>query len=222
MTIRYKLVLLSLAVAALLVSGLAAASYPAHAASSADVGTVALSAPAASSTQCNFVESLQTCKSTDPTVAYYDTPTGTITDCSFAFDVAWGDGASTTTTVVNPPDSHHLVGEHTYVAKGAYTIKVAIKVTVGTCTETNSAHTFTLLATPTPTRVALLCYSLGRMESTKAAAVTGVTTSGRYGSLSVSNARLAYRRSCPLSNMFRWTFRSSTLFRLSPKLHGRQ
>jgi hypothetical protein len=101
-------------------------------------------APAASSAQCNFVRSLKTCESTDPTVAYYDSPTGDIPDCTFVFDVAWGDGASTKATVVNPSASHHLVGKHTYAAPEAYTITVTVKVAVGTCTGTNSVHKFTL------------------------------------------------------------------------------
>ena len=34
--------------------------------------------PAVSSGQCSFVRSISTCESTDPTVAYYDSPTGNI------------------------------------------------------------------------------------------------------------------------------------------------
>ncbi len=156
-TIKYRPVLLCLAVLALLVSALAATAHPAHAAPSANAGqtsTVALSAPTAPSTPCNFTESLPTCESTDPTVAYYDTVTGNPADCTFVFDVAWGDGASTTTTVTNPvAGSHNLVGEHTYADPGTYTITVSPQVTAGTsCTATSSVHTFTLLA-PTPTPV---------------------------------------------------------------------
>jgi hypothetical protein len=154
-TTKYRPVLLGLAVMALLVSALAATTHPAHAAPSANAGqmsAVALSAPAASSTQCNFVESLPTCESTDSTVAYYDTVTGNPAACTFVFDVAWGDGTSITTTVANPSaGSHNLVGEHTYVAPGTYTITVNPQVTAGTsCTATSSVHTFTLLP-PTPT-----------------------------------------------------------------------
>ena len=100
---------------------------------------------AASGTQCNFVSSLRTCQSTDPTVAYYDSPTGDIPNCTFVFDVAWGDGGSTTKTVIDPNASHHLIGEHTYTSPKVYTITVTVKVTVGTCTGINSVHTFTLL-----------------------------------------------------------------------------
>ncbi len=153
--IKYRPVRLCLAVVALLVSALATITHPANAAPSANarqMSTTALSAPAASGTECNFVESLQTCESTDPTVAYYDTVTGNPTDCTFLFNVAWGDGASSTKTVANPPaGSHNLIGEHTYAAPGTYTITVNPQVTAGTpCTVTSSVHTFTL-APPTPT-----------------------------------------------------------------------
>ena len=115
---------------------------------SAWVGPVYATTPktsAASSTQCNFAFSLHACQSTDPTVAYYDSPTGDIPNCTFVFDVAWGDGASTTKTVIDPNASHHLIGEHTYTRPKAYTITVTVKVTVGTCTGRNSVHTFTSL-----------------------------------------------------------------------------
>ena len=99
---------------------------------------------AASSTQCNFVHSLNTCESTDPTVAYYDSPTGNIVNCTFAFDVTWGDGGSTTKSLTDPPAGHNLVGEHTYAGPGVYTITVTVTVTAGTCTATSSTHTFDL------------------------------------------------------------------------------
>lgn len=144
---KYLSILMGLA-AALLVSALSVTSYPAHAASLAGeerISTAAVQAATALSTPCTFVESLPTCESTDPTVTYYDTPTGNITDCSFVFDIVWGDGGSTTTTVVNPSASHHLVGEHTYLVPGTYIIAVNPQVSVGTCTATSSVHTFTLL-----------------------------------------------------------------------------
>jgi hypothetical protein len=156
-TIRYRPVLLCLAVLALLVSALAATTHPAHAAPSANAGqmsTVALSAPAASSTPCSFVQAISACQSTDSTVTYYDTVTGDAADCTFVFNIAWGDGASTTTTVTNPVSgSHNLVGEHTYATHGTYTINVNPQITAGTsCTTGSSVHTFTLLA-PTPSPI---------------------------------------------------------------------
>jgi hypothetical protein len=115
---------------------------------SAWVGPVYATTPktsAAPSTQCNFVLSLHTCQSTDPTVAYYDSTTGDISHCTFVFDVAWGDGGSTTKVLTDPPAGHNLVGKHAYTRPKAYTITVTVKVTVGTCTGTNSVHTFTSL-----------------------------------------------------------------------------
>jgi hypothetical protein len=120
----------------------------AHAASSS---SVAPRGPAASGKPCNFVLSLQTCESTDSTVAYYDSPTGNILNCTFVFDVTWGDGGSATRTLTDPHAGHNLVAEHTYAGPGVYTITVTVTVTAGTCTGTNSVHTFTLLNPPPPT-----------------------------------------------------------------------
>ena len=107
-------------------------------------------ASAASSTQCNFVSSLRTCKSTDHTVAYYDSPTGDASHCTFVFHITWGDGGGTTKTVADPTPGHHLVAQHTYAASGIYTITVTPRVAAGTCTITNSVHIFTLLNPPPP------------------------------------------------------------------------
>lgn len=54
---------------------------PAYAASSASAGRMSTAAPhdpAASGKPCNFVQTLKTCKSTDPTVAYYHYAQGDI------------------------------------------------------------------------------------------------------------------------------------------------
>jgi hypothetical protein len=95
---------------------------PANATSSASAAPGDL---AASSAQCNFARTLDACESIDPTVAYYDSPTGNILNCTFVFDVTWGDGGSTTKTLTNPPAGHNLVGEHT----ARYTGYVLIGVT---------------------------------------------------------------------------------------------
>jgi hypothetical protein len=100
--------------------------------------------PATSSKQCNFVKSLNSCESTDPTVAYYDSPSGNILNCTFLFDVTWGGGGSSTKTLTDPPAGHNLVGEHTYTEPGVYTITVTVTVTAGPCTATDSTHTFKL------------------------------------------------------------------------------
>jgi hypothetical protein len=106
--------------------------------------------PATSSAQCNFVESLRTCISTDPTAAYYDTTHGDTSHCTFVFFINWGDGHSTTRTVINPTAGHHIVGENTYTARGIYTITVVPQVTAGTCTTTESIHTFILTRAAAP------------------------------------------------------------------------
>jgi hypothetical protein len=46
--------------------------------------------------------------------------------------------------VVDPTDGDHLLAQHTYKAPGVYTIAVSVQVIAGTCTATNSVHTFTL------------------------------------------------------------------------------
>lgn len=120
----------------------------AHAASSASAGRMSPAAsrgPAASGTQCNFVQSLKACKSTDPTVAYTSHAYGDTANCSFLFDITWGDGGSITKAVNDPTDGNHLLADHTYTAPKVYTITVTITVTAGDCTVTNSAHSFTLL-----------------------------------------------------------------------------
>jgi len=122
--------------------------------STARAASYASAAPrAASSTQCNFVHSLNTCESTDPTIAYYDSPTGNIVNCTFAFDITWGDGGSTTKSLTDPPAGHNLVGKHTYAGPGVYTIAVPVTVTAGTCTAANSTHTFNLPLTKNVTLV---------------------------------------------------------------------
>ena len=103
--------------------------------------------PAASSAQCNFMATLKTCESTDPTVAYIDNAHGNTSDCTFVFTIAWGDSSPTTTkTVTDPTDGPHLLATHMYAAPDVYTITVTVQVTAGKCTSTNSVHTFTLLA----------------------------------------------------------------------------
>jgi len=96
------------------------------------------------------VSSLATCQSTDHTVAYSDTPFGDASQCTFVFNIAWGDGVSVTRTVTDPAPGHHLVASHVYATPRTYTITVVPQVTVGNCTATSSVHTFTLLAAAPP------------------------------------------------------------------------
>lgn len=120
---------------------------PAYAASSASAGrmSTATGHSASSAAPCDFTLSLKTCESTDPKVTYTSNATGDTSHCTFVFKVTWGDGGSTTKTETDPSDGHHLIGDHKYVTSGAYTIKVNVRTTVGACTATSSAHTFTLL-----------------------------------------------------------------------------
>jgi hypothetical protein len=121
---------------------------PAHAASSANAGRMSTGvshAATATTAQCKFVLSLNTCVSTDPTVSYTSKAYGDTSGCIFVFRVTWGDGSSpTNVTFTDPADGPHLVGNHKYTAPGVYAITVNVKLTAGTCTVTNSVHTFTL------------------------------------------------------------------------------
>ena len=121
---------------------------PAHATSSANAGRMSTEVShgaTATTAQCKFVSSLNTCVSTDPTVSYTSNAYGDTSGCIFVFDVTWGDGSSpTNVTFTDPTDGPHLVGNHKYAAPGVYTITVNVQVTAGTCTVTNSVHTFTL------------------------------------------------------------------------------
>lgn len=127
-----------------------AAMLPLSTANAASSASTAPHQQSASSAPCAFVLSLQSCESTNPNAAYYDTPHGNVSNCTFLFDVRWGDGGDTATTLTDPVAGHDLVGDHTYARPGAYTITVTVNVTAGPCTGTNSVHAFTLLAPPLP------------------------------------------------------------------------
>lgn len=149
---RFAMSRILLAIVALAMIAAMCSVSPARAASAARAGrmdTAAPHAPAASGTPCNFVSSLKTCQSTDPTVAYTVYAYGNTANCTFVFDVTWGDGHSSTKTVVDPTDGYHLLAKHTYVAPRTYTITVTGQVTAGPCTLTSSVHTFTLAPSPT-------------------------------------------------------------------------
>jgi hypothetical protein len=116
---------------------------------SAWVGPAYATTATSSSAPCDFTSSLKTCKSTDPTASYTSNATGDTSHCTFVFKIKWGDGGTTTKTVTDPTDGHHVIGKHTYAAGGVYPIAVNVRTTAGTCTATSSSHTFTLLA-PSP------------------------------------------------------------------------
>ena len=103
--------------------------------------------PAASSTPCNFVPSLKTCTSTDPTVginAYYY---GNNSGCTYVWNINWGDRSSpTTVTQTSPPDGDNFLANHKYAKPGTYTIMDTGQVTAGSCTVATVVHIFTLAA----------------------------------------------------------------------------
>ncbi len=112
-------------------------------------GTAAhASAATVSSSPCSF-NPVGTCQSTD----------GTVTEnfqflnasaCTFAFRVAWDDGAVSNETVTDPADGYLPVAQHTYTKAGTYTIVITAQVVTGDCTVTAlSGNSFTF-APPTP------------------------------------------------------------------------
>ena len=140
-----------LAIVALAITASMCIVSPAHAGSAASLGRLSTVAPrgtAASSAPCNFVLSLTTCESTDPNVTYTSNAHGDTSNCTFVFAVSWGDGGSSTNVQTDPTVGPHLIGTHKYAAPGTYTITVNVQLTAGTCTATNSVHTFTLLPAP--------------------------------------------------------------------------
>src|SRR5690348_15888978 len=105
---------------------------PVHAGSASSLGEMSIVAPhgaAASGAPCNFVLSLKTCVSTDPTVAYTSYAHGDTSHCTFAFEVTWGDGGSSANVQANPTVGPHLIGNHKYAAPGVYTITVNVQLT---------------------------------------------------------------------------------------------
>lgn len=129
-----------------LATGLAVIAALCTAVPAASARTVASAAASTvSRSQCNFNISKATCTSTDPTVAYYDRTTGNTSACTFVFTISWGDGHTSTRTVVDPSSGHHMIRNHTYAKHGVYTISVSVKASGTNCTGSPSTHTFTLV-----------------------------------------------------------------------------
>lgn len=106
---------------------------------------------AASDAQCTF-RSGPTCQSTDPTVTISTYSTGNTSDCTFLWNIDWGDGnSSLNLTLVDPPSGWDLLAQHTYSVPGVYTITLTGETAAGNCTTTDGVVTFTLLrAQPSP------------------------------------------------------------------------
>lgn len=105
--------------------------------------------------QCTF-NPVQTCQSTDSTVALRIYYYGDTAHCLFTWYVYWGDGHSTQNlSVIAPADGYRLLAQHTYATPGVYTILVTGEATPG-CTAQVGTHTFNLLA-PAPTNYQCSC-----------------------------------------------------------------
>jgi hypothetical protein len=148
---RFLLVIIALA--------LVVAAFTGSAARAASSSPSAGSAPgahtadtAASSAPCDLRHTIAKCESTDPTVTLSTLAyggTGNTVDCTFVWDLNWGDGHSTTATEINPPRTWKTISQHTYAATPkTYTVTATGTASAG-CTLNPFVVTFTLTK-PTP------------------------------------------------------------------------
>jgi hypothetical protein len=112
-------------------------------------GTTAHAAIAAvPSTPCSF-NPVVLCQSSDSTIALKITYTNA-SACTFAWDVAWGDGSVSEVTDVDPGDGSVLLAHHTYPKAASYTISATGSVTAGDCAAFPFTGHFTLVKPTTP------------------------------------------------------------------------
>jgi hypothetical protein len=104
---------------------------------------------AASSAPCNLTYLTGTCQSTDPSVTVSTYAHGNVSNCTFAWVFAWGDGDSSQATLGDPPDGWNVTARHSYAHPGTYTL-TATGTPAGGCTLTPFTATFILTA-PAPT-----------------------------------------------------------------------
>src|SRR5580704_1361724 len=115
---RFLLVIVALALVVATFTGSAARA----ASSSPSAGRAAgahTADTAASSAPCDLRHTIAKCESTDPTVTLSTLAyggTGNTVDCTFVWDVNWGDGHSTTATEIDPPRTWKTISQHTYAA----------------------------------------------------------------------------------------------------------
>jgi hypothetical protein len=153
--------------------------------------------PAVSTAPCNFTQSLQTCESADPSVAYYDTAHNA-SHCTFVFDITWGDNSGTTKkTITHPTNGHHLVATHLYAA-GVYAITVKPRTTSGTCTATSSVHTFTLVSSTSAYNCSCVTYVRDTLASQGITLKGGPSTASGYTEKWMS--KHGWRRVVPPNN----------------------
>ena len=149
----------------------------ARAASSSPGTGNAAGVQAASSAQCNLRHTISKCESTDPTVTLSTLAyggTGNTVDCTFVWDINWGDGHSATATEINPPRTWKTISQHTYAATPkTYTVTATGTASAG-CTLNPFVVTFTLLAPVPPPNYNCSCVTYVR----DVLAANGVTLNG--------------------------------------------
>jgi hypothetical protein len=102
---------------------------------------------AASSAPCDLKYTVPKCQSTDPTVTLSTYAYGNNSDCTFVWDLNWGDGHTSTATLVDPSDGWRVTAQHIYSAPMSYTVTATGAATAG-CTLNPFIVTFTLLPKP--------------------------------------------------------------------------
>lgn len=138
-------VALVLAAATCTVSAAHAASSPNGAGGIPAATSHAAASPNSPASQCIF-QPAQTCSSTNPTVLLNIYYYGDTADCTFSWDVYWGDGdSSDNLIVVGPADGYLLLAQHTFAAGGTYSIAVTGEVLSGNCVANDFTVQFTLL-----------------------------------------------------------------------------
>jgi PKD domain len=102
----------------------------------------------ASSKPCDLRYTAAKCQSSDPTVTLSTYAHGDTSNCTFTWDITWGDGHSSTATLIDPADGWRVTAQHTYSATGVYTVTATGEASSG-CTLDPFVVTFTLTK-PTP------------------------------------------------------------------------
>jgi hypothetical protein len=132
---------------ALAVAAAVSGGTTAHAATTAPAASKAVSG-----TPCSF-NPVVLCQSTNGIIALNITYTNA-SDCTFTWDVAWGDGTVSDVTDTDPANGSVLLAHHTYAKAATYAISATGHVTAGTCTTTPFSGHFSLVKPPPPVRSA--------------------------------------------------------------------
>lgn len=116
---------------------------------------------AASSAPCDLKYTVPKCQSTDHTVTLSTYAYGNTSDCTFSWDLSWGDGSSSKATQIDPPDGWNVTAQHIYGTAMTYTV-TATGTATGGCTLNPFIVTFMLLAPAPPPNYYCSCVTYVR------------------------------------------------------------